>query len=48
MLQSIKEKILTLPDDTIIWPGHNYGGSPTSTVGLEKKRNPYVTDFDLA
>ncbi|MDY6989569.1 MAG: MBL fold metallo-hydrolase [Thermodesulfobacteriota bacterium] len=47
MLKSIKEKILPLPDDTIIWPGHNYGGSPTSTVGLEKKHNPYITDFKL-
>ena len=47
MLKSIREKILTLPDDTIIWPGHNYGASPTSTVGLEKKHNPYITDFSL-
>jgi len=47
MLKSIKEKILPLPDDTIIWPGHNYGASPTSTVGLEKEHNPYVTDFSL-
>jgi glyoxylase-like metal-dependent hydrolase (beta-lactamase superfamily II) len=47
MLQSIKEKILCLPDDTIIWPGHNYGASPTSTVALEKKQNIYVTDFNL-
>jgi len=47
MLKSIKEKILTLPDDTIIWPGHNYGARPTSTVGLEKKHNPYITDLSL-
>ncbi len=48
LLRSIKEKILTFPDDTIIWPGHDYGGTPTSTVGLEKKHNPYITDFHLA
>ena len=47
MLQSIKEKILPLPDDTIIWPGHDYGGRPTSTVALEKKHNPYITDFGI-
>ena len=47
LLTSIKEKILPLPDDTIIWPGHNYGGSPTSTIALEKKHNPYITDFEL-
>jgi glyoxylase-like metal-dependent hydrolase (beta-lactamase superfamily II) len=48
MLNSIKEKILALPDDTIIWPGHNYGGSPTSTIAQEKKHNIYITDFNLA
>jgi glyoxylase-like metal-dependent hydrolase (beta-lactamase superfamily II) len=45
LLASIKDKILSLPDDTIIWPGHDYGGSPTSTVGREKTSNPYVTGF---
>lgn len=48
MLKSIKEKILSLPDDTIIWPGHDYGGSPTSTIAQEKKHNIYITDFELA
>ncbi len=45
MLRSIKDKILSLPDDTIIWPGHDYGGSPSSTVAQEKQHNPYVTGF---
>ena len=45
LLQSIKEKILTLSDDTIIWPGHNYGVQPSSTVAMEKKHNPYITDL---
>jgi glyoxylase-like metal-dependent hydrolase (beta-lactamase superfamily II) len=47
MLTSIKDKILSLPDDTIVWPGHDYGQSPTSTIALEKRHNIYVTDFDL-
>jgi hydroxyacylglutathione hydrolase len=47
LLHSIKEKILTLPDETIIWPGHDYGASPSSTVAYEKKHNPYITDFQL-
>jgi glyoxylase-like metal-dependent hydrolase (beta-lactamase superfamily II) len=42
MLRSIKDKILSLPDDTIIWPGHDYGGSPSSTVTQEKQFNPYL------
>lgn len=48
LLGSIKEKILCLPDDTVIWPGHDYGGSPTSTVAHEKTHNPYIIDFHLA
>lgn len=42
LLQSINEKIFSLPDDTIILPGHNYGSRPTSTVGDEKRNNPFV------
>lgn len=48
LLQSIKEKILPLPDDTIIRPGHDYGEMPSSTLAWEKKENPYITDFILA
>lgn len=48
LLRSIKEKILPLPDETIIWPGHNYGDSPTSTLRKEKQTNPYITDFITA
>lgn len=47
LLRSIKDRILSLPDETIIWPGHDYGGSPTSTIALEKSNNPYITDFNL-
>lgn len=45
MLESIKERILPLPDDTIVWPGHNYADSPSSTLREEKATNPYITDF---
>lgn len=47
LLRSIKDRILPLPDETIVWPGHDYGGSPTSTIALEKRHNPYITDFQL-
>jgi glyoxylase-like metal-dependent hydrolase (beta-lactamase superfamily II) len=36
-VQNNLEKILTLPDETIICPGHG----PMTTVGEEKKRNPF-------
>ena len=38
LINSITEKILTLPESTIICPGHG----PTTTVKDEKKFNPYV------
>ena len=47
LLNSIKEKLLPLPEDTVVWPGHDYGDQPTSTMGREKKTNPYITDFIL-
>jgi len=42
MLQSIKTKLLTLPDETIVWPGHNYGSAPTSTIKNERLNNPFL------
>lgn len=42
LLLSIKNKLFTLPDDTLVFPGHNYGTSPQSTIGREKKYNPFV------
>ncbi|MGZ3649423.1 MAG: MBL fold metallo-hydrolase [Syntrophales bacterium] len=39
---SIMERLCTLPDDTKVLPGHNYGRMPTSTIGHEKMHNPYI------
>ena len=39
---SITEKIYTLPDDTIVYPGHDYKGMMLSTVAEEKEHNPRV------
>lgn len=47
LIRSIETKLLGLADDTRIWPGHDYGDRPTSTIGSEKKENPYITDFIL-
>jgi len=42
LLASIRNKLFTLPDDTVVAPGHNYGEAPRSTIGREKVSNPYV------
>ncbi len=42
LLRSIKEKIYTLPADTIVWPGHDYGPTPNSTVADEIRNNPFT------
>jgi len=41
-MQSIKEKLLTLPGETMVWPGHDYGMSPSSTINDERKTNPWL------
>ncbi len=38
LIQSIQDKLLTLPDDTIIFPGHG----ESSTIGKEKMFNPFL------
>ena len=42
MWHSIHEQIFTLPDDCLIYPGHDYFGRTASTVGEEKKYNPRI------
>ncbi len=40
-MRSIKERLLTLPGQTKVWPGHGYGGS-SSTIDQEKNSNPFL------
>ena len=37
---SLFNKLLKLPDDTLLYPGHDYNGKLVSTIGNEKKLNP--------
>lgn len=39
LLESIKANLLSLPDDTRVYPGHG----PPTTIGAEKRANPYVS-----
>jgi glyoxylase-like metal-dependent hydrolase (beta-lactamase superfamily II) len=40
LYDSIYQRLFTLPDDTQVYPGHDYRGQTASTIGLEKKHNP--------
>lgn len=42
MYHSLTGKLAKLPQDTVLYPGHNYGPSPTSTIGDELKQNTYM------
>lgn len=42
LISSIREKLYRLPDETVVWPGHDYGDSPSSTIGREKAENPFT------
>ncbi|MDC3030629.1 MBL fold metallo-hydrolase [Candidatus Pelagibacter sp.] len=37
---SLFHKLLKLPEETILYPGHDYNGKKSSTIGKEKKHNP--------
>ena len=47
LIESLEKKLIVLPKETVVWPGHDYGDSPTSTIGREMEENPYITDFIL-
>ncbi len=38
LISNIKSKLLTLPDETVVYPGHG----PSTTVGYEKSSNPFL------
>ncbi|MGD9210042.1 MAG: MBL fold metallo-hydrolase [Desulfobacteraceae bacterium] len=38
-------KLMQLPDNTVIWPGHNYGPTPHSTIGWEKRHNVNAKEY---
>jgi len=40
--RSIRTRLYTLPGDTVVFPGHNYGRTPTSTILQERRSNADV------
>ena len=36
---AVTQRLFTLPDETVVWPGHDYKGHTCSTIGDEKRKN---------
>jgi hydroxyacylglutathione hydrolase len=47
MYYSLTQKLTALPDETILFPGHNYSDRSTSTLRDEKRSNPYFQFHSL-
>jgi glyoxylase-like metal-dependent hydrolase (beta-lactamase superfamily II) len=39
MYRTMSQRLVKLPDETILYPGHNYGATPSSTMGAQKTEN---------
>lgn len=42
LYHSLNDKLKKLPQDTVLYPGHNYAADRTSTIGREMQTNPYM------
>ena len=38
-------RLMELPDHTVVWPGHNYGPTPSSTIGWERRNNVNAIEY---
>ena len=43
---SLQRILKVIPDQATIWPGHDYGARPSSTIALEKATNPFLACED--
>jgi glyoxylase-like metal-dependent hydrolase (beta-lactamase superfamily II) len=48
LFDSVHQRLFTLPDDTRVWPAHDYRGNTVSTIGYEKRNNPRLANRDRA
>lgn len=44
LFRSLRERVAPLPAETVVYPGHDYGPRPTSTVGDEMRHNPFFQE----
>jgi glyoxylase-like metal-dependent hydrolase (beta-lactamase superfamily II) len=45
---SLRRLLATIPDMCTVWPGHDYGVRPSSSIGMERKTNPFLLCPDEA
>lgn len=38
-------RLMELPDETVVWPGHDYGPTPSSTLAWEKRNNVNAKEY---
>jgi len=48
LYDSVHERLFTLPDDTRVWPAHDYHGNTVSTIGFEKRNNARLVGRERA
>lgn len=44
---SLRKLMIRFPDETIVWPGHDYGQTTSSTIGWEKQNNINAEEYRL-
>ena len=44
---SLQRVLRQYPDTATVWPGHDYGARPSSTIALERRTNPFLLCADL-
>jgi glyoxylase-like metal-dependent hydrolase (beta-lactamase superfamily II) len=42
LYESLTQKLARLPEETLLFPGHYYAAEPSSTIGEQKRTNPYL------
>jgi glyoxylase-like metal-dependent hydrolase (beta-lactamase superfamily II) len=48
LYRSVHERLFPLPDETLVYPAHDYLGRRVSSIGQEKTRNPRLSGRSLA
>lgn len=46
LYDSVTQRLFTLPEEVLVYPGHDYRGQTTSTIGEEKRANPRFVGYE--